>query len=181
LVGNLPFNISTALLLKWLKQSEEKTGPFTRDSGKVKMLLTFQYEVGQRIVAAGGTSAYNRLSIMSQRLCETRQVMTIKGNSFVPPPKVDSSVVLLIPRDKPIQPQVSFESIEALLRHTFTQRRKKLSNALSVALPGLSFPALSPPYHLTGDERAQDIPIQTWCVLAQIYEKQQQSIKNAIT
>ena len=90
-VSNLPYNVGTALLIKWL------TGPFRPRS----MTLMFQREVAERIVAPVGGAAYGRLAVLAQTLCETKIVMSLPARAFTPPPKVDSAVVELIPRADP--------------------------------------------------------------------------------
>ncbi len=118
-VSNLPYNIGTALLIKWL------TGPFRPRS----MTLMFQKEVAERIVAPVGGDAYGRLAVLAQTLCETRIVMSLPARAFTPPPKVDSAVVELIPRaDRP--PPELIAALETVTREAFGQRRKMLRSAL---------------------------------------------------
>lgn len=118
-VSNLPYNVGTPLLIKWL------TGPWT----PVSMTLMFQKEVADRIVAAPGANAYGRLAVIAQATSEARLVMEIPARAFTPPPKVDSAVVRLTPRaDRPAP-----ERLDALQRMTaaaFGQRRKMLRASL---------------------------------------------------
>lgn len=121
IVGNLPFSISTELLLKWLHQIPGRTGPFA--FGRVPMTLLFQKEVALRLVAAVGSKEYGRLSVMSQHCTRVRRCFDISGAAFVPIPDVDSAVVNLTPLRRP-HVSVKLPSLEYVLRQVFGQRRK---------------------------------------------------------
>jgi 16S rRNA (adenine1518-N6/adenine1519-N6)-dimethyltransferase len=118
-VSNLPYNVGTALLVKWL------TGPWT----PLAMTLMFQKEVAQRIVAPAGGSAYGRLAVIAQATCETQVVMEVPARAFTPPPKVESAVVRLIPRaERP--PPLRLDALQKLTAAAFGQRRKMLRASL---------------------------------------------------
>jgi 16S rRNA (adenine1518-N6/adenine1519-N6)-dimethyltransferase len=118
-VSNLPYNVGTPLLIKWL------TGPWTPAS----LTLMFQKEVAQRIAAQPGTGAYGRLSVIAQATCEARAVMDVPARAFTPPPKVDSAVVRLTPRaDRPSPERLS--ALQAVTAAAFGQRRKMLRQSL---------------------------------------------------
>src|SRR5690606_7437412 len=92
LVSNLPYNVGTPLLIKWL------TGPWQ----PLSLTLMFQLEVADRIVATTGENAYGRLSVLAQVLCDCDKIMDLPARAFTPPPKVDSAVVKLTPKtDRP--------------------------------------------------------------------------------
>src|SRR5206468_10192469 len=95
LVSNLPYNVGTALLIKWL------TGPWTPAS----LTLMFQREVADRIVAAPGDDAYGRLAVLAQATSAAQRVMDVPARAFTPPPKVDSAVVRLIPHADRLAPE----------------------------------------------------------------------------
>ena len=119
-VSNLPYNVGTPLLVKWL------TGVWR----PVSMTLMFQKEVAERIVATPGSKAYGRLAILSQAVCETRLVMSLPARAFTPPPKVDSAVVHLTPHpDRPAAALIV--ALEIVTRAAFGQRRKMLRSSLS--------------------------------------------------
>jgi 16S rRNA (adenine1518-N6/adenine1519-N6)-dimethyltransferase len=119
LVSNLPYNVGTALLIKWL------TGPWT----PVALTLMFQKEVAERIVAAPGDDAYGRLAVISQAVAEARIVMHLPPAAFTPPPKVSSAVVHLIPRaDRP--DRETLKRLETVTAAAFGQRRKMLRSSL---------------------------------------------------
>jgi 16S rRNA (adenine1518-N6/adenine1519-N6)-dimethyltransferase len=118
-VSNLPYNVGTALLIKWL------TGPWRPAS----MTLMFQKEVAQRIVAAVDAPAYGRLAVIAQATSEARAVMDVPARAFTPPPKVDSAVVRLTPRpDRPSAARL--EALQTLTAAAFGQRRKMLRASL---------------------------------------------------
>jgi 16S rRNA (adenine1518-N6/adenine1519-N6)-dimethyltransferase len=119
IVSNLPYNVGTPLLVKWL------TGAFRPAS----MTLMFQKEVADRIAARPGSGAYGRLAVISQAVCEARVVMDLPARAFTPPPKVASAVVRL----DPLAQRPSAEDLAALERVTaaaFGQRRKMLRSSL---------------------------------------------------
>ena len=119
LVSNLPYNVGTALLIKWL------TGPWTPHA----MTLMFQKEVAERVVAAPGEDAYGRLAVISQAVCEARIVMHLPAAAFTPPPRVASAVVHLVPRpDRPDRDTLA--RLEKVTAAAFGQRRKMLRSSL---------------------------------------------------
>lgn len=124
LVGNLPYNISTALLLGLLEDAD-----ILRD-----MHFMLQREVAERLSASPGGRAYGRLSVMVQWRCRVERLFTLGPGAFQPPPKVDSTVLRLTPRaDAPAvgDPRRFAE----LVRLAFGQRRKSLRNALRGRVP----------------------------------------------
>ena len=137
IIANLPYNVATPLLIGWLAR--------VRDF--VSLTLMFQREVAERLVATPRTKSYGRLSVMTQWLTEPRLLFDLPARAFTPPPKVDSSVVHLMPRameaDEP-----SFGAIERVVAAAFGQRRKMLRAALKTLVPD--------PMHLL--ERAQIEP-----------------------
>ena len=119
LVSNLPYNVGTPLLIKWL------TGPWTPRS----LTLMFQKEVADRIAARPGQSAYGRLAVIAQAVADARVVMDLPARAFTPPPKVASAVVRLDPRpDRP--PAALLAKLEKVTAAAFGQRRKMLRSSL---------------------------------------------------
>ena len=125
IVSNLPYNVGTALLLRWM------SGPWP--PWWRSLTLMFQREVAERIVAAPGSKDYGRLSILSQWRTNARIVLNVHRSAFVPPPKVMSAVVHIVPKDMPegVDPAV----LERLTEAAFGQRRKMLRSSLK-ELPG---------------------------------------------
>jgi 16S rRNA (adenine1518-N6/adenine1519-N6)-dimethyltransferase len=125
-VANLPYNVGTALLLRWL--GGEAWPPWW-----ASLTLMFQREVAERIVAKPGSDHYGRLSVAAQWRCEAKLAMLVHRSSFVPPPKVMSAVVHLTPA---LMPEgVRHAVIERVTAAAFGQRRKMLRQSLK-AVPG---------------------------------------------
>ena len=126
IVSNLPYNVGTALLVRWL--GGEAWPPWW-----ASLTLMFQQEVAERIVARPDTPAYGRLAILAQWRCEARLAMKVHRSAFVPPPKVMSAVVHLVPKEAPSG--VSAATLEKLTAAAFGQRRKMLRRSVQ-SLPG---------------------------------------------
>ena len=153
IVANLPYNIGTALLVSWLK-SARKFERFT---------LMFQKEVAKRLVAKPKTKNYGRLSILTQWLCEVNYEFDVPKNLFYPPPKVDSAVVSIIPREKPLI-SIKMESLESVTSAAFGQRRKMLRSSLK----GLSLDPES--CGISEKRRAEELSVIEFCALAALLE-----------
>ena len=126
IVANLPYNVGTALLVRWL--GGEAWPPWWKS-----LTLMFQLEVAERIVARVGSGAYGRLAILAQWRSEPRLAMKVHRSAFVPPPKVMSAVVHIVPKPQP--EGVRAATLERLTAAAFGQRRKMLRRSLQ-ALPG---------------------------------------------
>ena len=122
LVSNLPYNVGTPLLVKWLK-----AGAWRGD-----MTLMFQKEVAQRIVAKPGSDAYGRLAVIAQARCDARLEFTVPARAFTPPPKIASAIVRLTNR---ADPYPHLDVLERVTAAAFGQRRKMLRSALRALTP----------------------------------------------
>jgi 16S rRNA (adenine1518-N6/adenine1519-N6)-dimethyltransferase len=119
IVANLPYNVSTALLVRWLHQADQVTD----------MVLMFQKEVADRLVALPRSKDYGRLSVLAQHVCTVKRLFDVAPSAFVPPPKVTSSVVRLRPR--PAEHRLAnLGPLERITAAAFGQRRKMLRGAL---------------------------------------------------
>ena len=119
IVANLPYNVSTALLVRWLHQADDVTD----------MVLMFQREVVDRLVALPRSKDYGRLSVLAQHVCTVQRLFDVAPSAFVPPPKVTSSVVQLRPR--PTDHRLAdLRPLERVTAAAFGQRRKMLRGAL---------------------------------------------------
>jgi len=152
-VANLPYNVGTALLLKWLSGDWP---PWWRS-----LTLMFQKEVAERIVAKPGSGAYGRLSVAAQWRSLPHIAMTVNRSAFVPPPKVTSAVVHIVPTEQPagVRPAI----MERLTEAAFGQRRKMLRSSLK-RTPG----AIEAAERLDIDtqRRAETLSIAEWISLA---------------
>jgi 16S rRNA (adenine1518-N6/adenine1519-N6)-dimethyltransferase len=158
IVANLPYNIATALLLKWLGELDRVC----------ELTLMFQREVADRLVATPRSAAYGRLSVLVQWLCEVRGVMHLPAGAFVPPPKVSSSLVRLVPRAVPLAP-ADRPALEKVLAAAFGQRRKMLRSSLK-ALDGAP-EALLDAAGIAPTARAEEIDVEGFCRLARAYRR----------
>lgn len=152
-VANLPYNVGTALLLRWLGGPWP---PWWRS-----LTLMFQREVAERIVAASGSNAYGRLSVAAQWRSVPRIAMTLSSSAFVPPPKVASAVVHIVPSKQP--ENVQAETIERLTEAAFGQRRKMLRSSLK-QMPGAIEAAEK--VGIDPQRRAETVSVTEWIELA---------------
>jgi 16S rRNA (adenine1518-N6/adenine1519-N6)-dimethyltransferase len=158
-VANLPYNIATALLVGWL--TTEPWPPWFD-----RLVLMFQREVAERITAAPGSKTYGRLSVLAQWRTETRILFDIAPSAFVPPPKVTSSLVELVPRREPL-PCASL-TLQKVTEAAFGQRRKMLRQSLRSLgrdpLPLLEAAGIVP------TERAENISVEGFVRLARAFD-----------
>ena len=158
IIANLPYNIGTALLVRWLTS---KTWPSFWQS----MTLMFQKEVANRIVASPGSKAYGRLSVMSQWRCDTKIAFNVPATAFTPPPKVESALVHFEALKEPKFP-AEVEVLEFVVSKAFNQRRKMLRGALKGYFQNVEEGLLS--IGVLPTKRAEDITVQEYCAMSQI-------------
>jgi 16S rRNA (adenine1518-N6/adenine1519-N6)-dimethyltransferase len=156
IVANLPYNIATPLLVGWL--TAEPWPPWFQS-----LTLMFQREVAERIVAKAGDDAYGRLAVLAGWRTEARIAFNVGRNAFTPPPKVTSSVVHLMP--KAVDTSVPVRLLETVTKAAFGQRRKMVRQSLKSL--GVPVPPLLEAAGLVGDERAEQLPVETFLSLAQ--------------
>ncbi|MFQ5533874.1 MAG: 16S rRNA (adenine(1518)-N(6)/adenine(1519)-N(6))-dimethyltransferase RsmA [Sphingomonadales bacterium] len=160
-VANLPYNISTVLLTKWL---ETEVWPPWFSS----LTLMFQREVAQRIVAMPGTKAYGRLSVLCQWRATPRILFDVSPRAFVPQPKVTSSVVRLDPRSEPVAP-APMPALKRVLAAAFGQRRKMLRSSLKAL--GVDVHAVLRHAGIDPAVRAETLGVIQFCALARAVEE----------
>jgi len=153
-VANLPYNIATALLVSWL--TIEAWPPWYET-----LVLTFQREVAQRIVAAPGTKAYGRLSVLAGWRTTAQIMFDIAPRAFVPAPQVTSAVVRLVPRASPLP--CDRRLLERVVEAAFGQRRKMLRQSLRPL--GIDAVALLSAAAIDPTARAEDIPVEGFVAL----------------
>ena len=124
IVANLPYNVSTALLVRWLHAANDIAD----------MVLMFQKEVVDRLVAEPRTKDYGRLSVLAQHVCEVRRLFDVAPTAFVPPPKVTSAVARLTPRPQTVR-LADLRPLERITAAAFGQRRKMLRGSLASVFP----------------------------------------------
>lgn len=156
-VANLPYNIGTALLVRWLDRLDRLE----------RLTLMFQREVAARIVAPPGSRVYGRLSVLVQWLCEARCLMHLPARSFVPPPKVASSLIQLTPRPQPLWP-ADKGLLERVLAAAFQQRRKMLRASLRSLTDQPE--ALLEAADVPPTARAEQVDVAGFCRLARSYQ-----------
>lgn len=154
IASNLPYNIGTALLVRWL--TLDAWPPWW-----LSLTLMFQKEVAQRIVAQPGSDAYGRLSVLAQWRSTPRVALELPPQAFTPPPKVSSSVVHIVPAEAPAG--VSAAAIGAITAAAFGQRRKMLRASLK-SLPG-ALDALAA-CGIDGERRAETLSVAEFVALA---------------
>ena len=154
-VANLPYNIASPLLVKWL------TGPLRPNA----LTVMFQAEVAHRITAQPGDDDYGRLAVLSQLIAEARIAMNLPARAFTPPPKVDSAVVRLVPRaDRPADAVVA--ALQTVTAAAFGQRRKMLRSSLKT----LGGAALCEAVGVDPDARAETVSVDAFLAMARLVE-----------
>ena len=154
IAANLPYNVGTAILIKWL------TAPAWPPVW-ASLTLMFQKEVAQRIVAQPSTEHYGRLSVLAQWRCTAKILFDVNRGAFVPPPNVTSSIVRLDPRDEPVAP-CNLSDLEKVTAATFGQRRKMLRQSLKP----LGGETLSAKAGIDPTARPEDLTIAQFAALA---------------
>lgn len=156
-VANLPYNISTALLLRWLTDIRRFES----------LTLMFQKEVADRLTAAPGSKTYGRLSVITQWLCQVQPEFDVAPTAFVPPPKVTSTVVGFTPRAQPLAPADRI-SLQAVTQAAFGQRRKMLRASLKSL--GVDAEALCRAADIEPTARAETISVEGFCALTRAFD-----------
>ena len=158
IVANLPYNIATALLLRWLDRIREYRG----------LTLMFQREVAERLVAAPRNPSYGRLSVLVQWLAEPKILFDLPPRAFVPPPKVTSSVVTVVPRSVPLAP-ADKAALERITGAAFGQRRKMLRASLRTL--GVTPEPLLQAAGIPRTARAEELSVREFCALARALQE----------
>ncbi len=153
IVANLPYNIGTELLIRWLTVADWP--PFYSS-----MTLMFQKEVAQRIVAAAGDNAYGRLGVLAGWRTEARIVFDLPPQAFTPPPKVTSAVLHIVPRTQPLP--ADGRKLARVTEAAFGQRRKMLRQSLK----GIGGESLLAATGIDGTRRAETLSVAEFVTLA---------------
>jgi 16S rRNA (adenine1518-N6/adenine1519-N6)-dimethyltransferase len=161
IASNLPYGVATLLLVRWL---ETEPWPPWFD----RMVLMFQKEVAERIVAVPSTKAYGRLAVLSQWRTKPRIVLTLPREAFTPPPKVASAVVEFVPIAQPA-PACRADVLGRVTAAAFGQRRKMLRTSLKQLVPDPQ--ALLEAAGIAGSLRAEDLSVKDFARLALVFER----------
>jgi len=164
IVANLPYNVGTTLLVGWL--TGEAWPPWWQS-----LTLMFQREVAERIVANQGDDAYGRLGVLTGWRTKARILFDVPPSAFVPPPKITSSVVHLVPREKPLPCPV--RALEAVTQAAFGQRRKMLRQSLKGVFrdPSAALESVG----VAPTARAEEIGIPGFAALAQALDAERRA------
>ncbi|MGR3711795.1 MAG: 16S rRNA (adenine(1518)-N(6)/adenine(1519)-N(6))-dimethyltransferase RsmA [Shimia sp.] len=159
--ANLPYNVGTELLVRWLTPKE---WPPYWDS----LTLMFQREVAERIIAKPGSKAYGRLALLAQWRADATIVMSLPPEAFSPPPKVHSAVVHLTALPEPRYP-ADAATLSRIVAAAFNQRRKMLRGSLKGQAPDIEDRLLAAGIQPT--ERAEQVSLEQFCALARQFKK----------
>jgi 16S rRNA (adenine1518-N6/adenine1519-N6)-dimethyltransferase len=158
-VANLPYNVGTALFIKWL--SADIWPPWWSS-----LTLMFQREVAERICAQPGGEAYGRLTVLAQWRTRARILFDVGRRAFVPPPNVDSAVLRVEPLPAPVH-EARLADLEKITAAAFGQRRKMLRQSLKQLVPNAE--ALLEASHIPGTLRPETLDLAQFCALARNY------------
>ena len=158
--GNLPYNISTEILSKWIVNINKE---FWFES----LVLMFQKEVAERIIAESNTSKYGRLSILSNWKLNIKKIIDIKPESFSPRPKIDSTLLLFTPRENFFELK-NAENLEMITRVFFSQRRKMLKKPFNQIFNNAK--AVSEKFNIDLNLRPQNLEPELYFKLVKEYE-----------
>lgn len=164
LIANLPYNVATPLLIKWLTPDH---WPPVWES----LTLMFQKEVAERITAPPGGKAYGRLAVLAQWRCDAHMLFDIDPRAFTPAPKVTSTVVQITPRATP-RAGAELADLQIVAAAAFGQRRKMLRRSLTPL--GVDTSLLLETAAITPTARAEEIDIEGFCALARAYRNLRQ-------
>ena len=161
IIANLPYNIGTVLIFKWLKILPKIAS----------MNLMLQKEVVQRICAKIGDKNYGRLAIMLNLLCDTKMLFEVNKMVFSPPPKITSAIVQIIPNAEKIEKYFeknNLKKFEKVVQQAFNQRRKMLKSSLKGAFINQDLAEIFAKCDIAGTKRAEELTIEEFWKMSQI-------------
>jgi len=162
IIANLPYNIGTVLIFKWLKILPKIAS----------MHLMLQKEVVQRICAKIGDKNYGRLAIMLNLLCDTKMLFEVNKMVFSPPPKITSAIVQIIPNAEKIEKYFeknNLKKFEKVVQQAFNQRRKMLKSSLKGAFINQDLAEIFAQCDIAGTKRAEEITIEEFWKISQFF------------
>jgi 16S rRNA (adenine1518-N6/adenine1519-N6)-dimethyltransferase len=173
IIANLPYNIATPLIIKWLKI-------IYNQSNLIKSItIMLQKEVAERIVAKQGDKEYGRLAVMINFLCSSKILFTVNKSVFNPPPKVTSAIIELIPHQERLF-NANFDALERIVQAAFSQRRKMIRSSLKEILlknsnDDLNIDQKLQLLNIDPEKRAENLEIAEFCKIAQYFNKNHDS------
>ena len=159
--GNLPYNISTQILVKWIRLSN-------LNIIFKKFILMFQKEVAERIIATTNKKNYGRLAILASWRMDIKKIADVSPNSFYPIPKVKSTILLIEPKTKYFNFKNS-KNLEHVTNIFFNQRRKKIKKPLNILFKNVD--EISKKLNININDRPQNLPTSKYIELCNEYEK----------
>lgn len=154
IIANLPYNVGTELVFKWIEN---------QDLNLDLMILMLQKEVVERIVAKPGNKKYGRLAVMVNFLCETEYLFDVSPSSFTPPPKVTSSLVKIIPKKIKVE-KAQIKKLSWVVGAAFNQRRKKIRSSLKSV--NSSIETILAKLNIDHNLRAEQLTIEQFVLIA---------------
>jgi len=158
ILGNLPYNISTKILSNWCLNNELSVS---------KMILMFQKEVAERILADVNSKEYSRITILSKWKFDIKKVTDVKANSFFPKPKVQSTVLKFIPKKK-FHKIKNPKNLEKITKVFFNQRRKMIKKPINILFKNLKFDYKK--FNIKPSDRPQNINVDKYLQIVSEYE-----------
>ena len=158
ILGNLPYNISTKILSNWCLNNKLNVS---------KMILMFQKEVAERILANANSKEYSRITILSKWKFDIRKITDVKPNSFFPKPKIDSTVLEFIPKTK-VHEIKDPKNLEKITKVFFSQRRKMINKPINILFKKLKFDYKK--FNLHPSDRPQNVDISKYLRIVNEYE-----------
>lgn len=162
IIANLPYNIGTVLIFKWLKILPKIAS----------MNLMLQKEVVQRICAKIGDKNYGRLAIMLNLLCDTKMLFEVNKMVFSPPPKITSAIVQIIPNGEKIEKYFeknNLKKFEKVVQQAFNQRRKMLKSSLKGAFINQDLAEIFAKCDIAGTKRAEELTIEEFWKMSRFF------------
>ena len=160
-VGNIPYNISTPILIHLLRHRAQLSS----------VILMMQAELAQRLRAEVGTRESGSLTVLFALLSTIERVVSVPGGAFFPPPKVRSEVIKISWRPSPAVPIDSLEAFERTVRGGFNQRRKQLRNALASCWPNMNLEKVAEEADVDISLRAERLRLADWAALTNVFAR----------
>tara|TARA_B100000989_G_scaffold59175_1_gene40341 strand:- start:4484 stop:5344 length:861 start_codon:yes stop_codon:yes gene_type:complete len=166
IIGNLPYNISSKLIISWLKEMH-----YNKNVKIDNITITIQKELADRLISSKDTKEYGRISVYTQLLSNVSRLLELSPSNFYPKPKVFSSVINIIPLEKP-RFKVNLETFEKIVKQAFGNRRKMLRQSLK----NLGGDKLLEMSNVNSSLRAENLSVEDFCFISNIFDKKFKSL-----